>query len=153
MAGRKPKPTKLKLLQGNPGRRPLNLAEPQPAAGVPKCPAWLDVTAKAKWREVAPELARIGVLTKIDGSMLAAFCKNFSRWVAAEKILTKQGMTSESDTGLIKTRPELRIAEEAMRQMRAFASEFGLSPSSRSRLTGTPGQVKTGANDDDKFFA
>lgn len=154
MAGRKPKPTKLKLLQGNPGKRPLNDAEPQPATGAPRCPSWLDSVAKAKWKNVAPELERIGVLTKIDGAALAAYCKNYSRWVAAEKVLTKLGTTYESETAtgkIIRPRPDLKIAEEAMRQMRAFATEFGLTPSSRSRLKGTAGQIAT-SNDDDQFF-
>jgi len=157
MAGRKPKPTKLKLVQGNPGKRPLNDAEPQPESGAPACPAWLDKISKAKWRSVAPELEKIGVLTKIDGATLAAYCKNYSRWVVAEKILTEKGTTYESKTAkgtIIRVRPELKIAEEAMRQMRAFASEFGLTPSSRTRLKGTSGQINLpGMDDDEKFFS
>jgi len=155
MAGRKPKPTKLKLLQGNPGKRPLNDAEPQPENIAPECPDWLDDISKSKWESVAPELERIGVLTKIDGATLAAYCKNYGRWVAAEKTLTDKGTTYESDTAkgtIVRVRPELKIAEEAMRQMRAFASEFGLTPSSRSRLKGTAGQIEMTGNDDDKKF-
>ena len=156
MAGRKPKPTKLKLLQGNPGKRPLNDAEPQPRAGA-ICPAWLDSVAKAHWKTVAPELERVGILTKIDAAALAAYCKNYSRWVGAEEVLTADGTTYKSQTAkgtIIRVRPELKIAEEAMRQMRAFASEFGLTPSSRTRLKGTSGQIDLpGSLHDDKFFA
>lgn len=157
MAGRKPKPTKLKLVQGNPGKRPLNDAEPQPENKAPACPAWLDKISKAKWKSVAPELERIGVLTKIDGAILAAYCKNYSRWVMAERVLTEKGTTYESNTAkgiIVRVRPELKIAEEAMRQMRAFASEFGLTPSSRTRLKGTAGQISMfGGDDDEKFFS
>ena len=36
--GRKPKPTALKLLEGNPSRRALNKNEPQPPTSIPECP-------------------------------------------------------------------------------------------------------------------
>ena len=49
MAGRKPKPTSLKVLEGNPGKRQLNPNEPKPDASVPKCPAWLSKEAKREW--------------------------------------------------------------------------------------------------------
>ena len=39
--GRKPKPTALKLLEGNPGKRPINEHEPVPPKGTVKCPTWL----------------------------------------------------------------------------------------------------------------
>lgn len=34
MAGRKPKPTAVKKLEGNPGKRKLNSKEPVPAKGI-----------------------------------------------------------------------------------------------------------------------
>ena len=46
MAGRKPKPTALKKLEGNPGKRKLNTKEPIPAKGMPNCPEWLLPEAK-----------------------------------------------------------------------------------------------------------
>lgn len=41
MAGRKPKPTAIKKLEGNPGKRKLNTKEPAPVKGMPTCPEWL----------------------------------------------------------------------------------------------------------------
>ncbi|MGF0034338.1 hypothetical protein ACQRBN_15455 [Bariatricus sp. SGI.154] len=38
MAGRKPKPTAVKKLEGNPGKRKLNTKEPVPEKGMPICP-------------------------------------------------------------------------------------------------------------------
>ena len=46
MAGRKPKPTALKKLEGNPGKRKLNTKEPVPGKGMPDCPKWLLPEAK-----------------------------------------------------------------------------------------------------------
>ena len=44
--GRKPKPTNLKVLEGNPGQRPLNDNEPKPGKKAPTCAAWLEPEAK-----------------------------------------------------------------------------------------------------------
>ena len=41
MAGRKLKPTAIKKLEGNPGKRKLNTKEPIPAKGMAECPQWL----------------------------------------------------------------------------------------------------------------
>lgn len=50
MAGGKPKPTALKKLEGNPGKRKMNTKEPMPEKGMPECPKWLLPEAtKGKW--------------------------------------------------------------------------------------------------------
>ena len=64
--GRKPKPTAMKLLEGNPGKRPLNVHEPIPPKGTVKCPAWLLPEAKKEWKRLAPALEAMGVLTMAD---------------------------------------------------------------------------------------
>ena len=46
MAGRKPKPTRLKIIQGNPGKRPLNKNEPQPERRLMRAPSHLSEEAK-----------------------------------------------------------------------------------------------------------
>ena len=53
MAGRKPKPTAVKKLEGNPGKRKLNTKEPVPAKGMPDCPEWLLPEAKKEWERLA----------------------------------------------------------------------------------------------------
>ena len=67
-------PTVLKLMAGNPGKRPLNKREPQPRRTTPRCPAWLNKKAKTVWRRIVPELRDMGILTVVDGEALAAFC-------------------------------------------------------------------------------
>ena len=44
--GRKPIPTAIKELEGNPGGRPLNKREPKPVKKAPRCPVWLEDEAK-----------------------------------------------------------------------------------------------------------
>ncbi|KAF1084849.1 Phage terminase, small subunit [Sporotomaculum syntrophicum] len=143
--GPAPKPTHLKVLEGNPGRRPLNKNEPKPKPVAPKCPAWLDKEAKHEWKRVAPELEKLGLLTIVDGTALAAYCQAYSRWVAAEKVLTTEGMTYETETGYIRQRPEVGIVQKYLNLIKLYCAEFGLTPSARSRMT-LPGEDK---DDDD----
>ena len=56
MAGRKPKPTALKKLEGNPGKRKLNTKKPVPGKGMPNCPKWLLPEAKKEWERLCVKL-------------------------------------------------------------------------------------------------
>lgn len=64
MAGRKPKPTAIKKLEGNPGKRKLNTKEPIPAKGMPECPEWLLAEAKKEWERLADLMNQMGFLQK-----------------------------------------------------------------------------------------
>ncbi len=133
--GRKPIPTKLKLVAGNPGHRALPKYEPKPRPAMPSCPTFLGQMAKAEWRRIAPKLRDLGLLTQIDRAALAAYCQAYGRWQEAEKqvqtllVKTKQG-------GIIQN-PLLGIANRAMDQMNRVLVEFGMTPSSRVRVTRT----------------
>lgn len=93
MRGRPPKPTALKILQGNPGKRLLNQKEPQPQKALLKCPRWLNKLAREEWACVAPELHRLGLLTKVDAKALACYCQVYGRLRQAEAVVAKQGIT------------------------------------------------------------
>jgi len=138
--GRKPKPTNLRVLHGNPTRRPLKRGEPKPLACVPDCPAHLDARARGEWARLAPELARLGLVTELDRAMLAGYCAAWSVWVHAREELTKEladdmGPFTITESGYRQPSPWFSIERQAGREMRAFAIEFGLSPSSRTRAT------------------
>ena len=74
MRGRRPKPTRLKVLTGNPGKRPLNPDEPKPERAIPECPAELGPVARREWDRLGKELASLGLLTNLDRAALAAYC-------------------------------------------------------------------------------
>ncbi|WP_291295830.1 phage terminase small subunit P27 family [Elioraea sp.] len=134
MPGRKPKPTALKQLAGNPGKRALNKREPKPPRG-PLDPApHLSAAAAAKWRELAKTFDQLGLLTTIDRMAFEAYCEAWARWCAAKRVVAKKGLTYETGNGLIRKRPEVQIAAECERLMRQYAAEFGATPSSRSRV-------------------
>ena len=80
MKGRKPKPPRLKVIEGNPGKRGMEKAIPEPESVMTKAPAHLDVIAKGEWNRVVPELVRWGLFTKLDKAALEAYCVAYSQW-------------------------------------------------------------------------
>ena len=138
MRGRKPKPTALKLIEGNPGKRPINGHEPKPSAARPTCPSHLSPTAKAEWKRLAGELHRIGLLTQADRTALAAYCQAYGKWVEAEKKLAGTPTLLKMPSGYIQLSPWVTISNKQMELMVKYMVELGLTPSSRSRMAGLP---------------
>jgi P27 family predicted phage terminase small subunit len=137
--GRKPKPTHLKLLAGVPGHRPLNDKEPQPdlLEETPQPPSHLSGEARTHWANIVPKLVRNGMLSEVDVPTIAAYCQAYGRWVAAESMVAKQGDVLISPSGFPIQNPYLAVANKAMEQMIKREVEFGMTPSSRSRVSST----------------
>lgn len=136
MAGRRPLPTNVLKMRGNPGRRPLNENEPRPSKGKPICPSHLDDEAKREWKRTVDILDDMGLMTKADRSALAAYCVAWSRWVEAESKVREFGMIIKAPrTGTMMHSPYLSIANTAMAQMRQLLIEFGLTPAARTRVS------------------
>lgn len=134
MAGRKPKPTAIKKLEGNPGKRKLNTLEPVPANGMPACPDWLMPEAKKEWNRLAELMNQMGVLTEVDMAAFAAYCQSYARWKEAQEHIDSGGSTFETEKGYQQQTPWVGIANTNQKLMLQAASEFGLTPSSRSRI-------------------
>ncbi len=135
--GRKPKPTALKLVQGNPGHRPLpeNEAEIEVPDELPEPPEHLDVEACREWVRTGTLLLKSGLLTELDTGALAVYCTAYSRWADAEERIRKHGPIVEAPgTGYPSQSPYLQIANKAMEQMLKIQAEFGMTPSSRTRV-------------------
>jgi P27 family predicted phage terminase small subunit len=116
----------------------LNPHEPETKPAIPRCPGHLGPEAKREWRRLAPQLARLGLLSKINREALALFCQAWARWVEAEEALKRYGVMVKSPNGFPMQSPYLAVANKAMEQMRALLAEFGMSPSSRTRVHATP---------------
>jgi len=129
----------MKRLLGNPGRRALNDREPKPRQVMPAMPAHVktDDEAKREWRRMGKRLHKLGLVTEIDASALAAYCIAWSRWVRAETGLQKSGLVIKALSGRLVRNPLLLVANEAMSQMLKLMVEFGMTPSSRSKVTTT----------------
>lgn len=142
-SGGKAKPTALKLLQGNPGKRPLNEAEPKPEPEIPSCPEHLDEEAQREWERMAGRLSDLGLLTGIDRAALAAYCLAWSRWVQAEEAVRETGLLLQSaKTMVFYQNPMVAIANRAQAEMRRWIQEFGMTPSSRSGMKVTESNEK-----------
>lgn len=148
MAGRKPIPTKLKILRGNPGRRPLPENESEVPAGIPEPPKHLKGKGKKEWQRILPELYRAGLVTKIDGAALAAYCDCFALWDEASIEIKKNGILTKGENGEPTINPAVKVSNAAMDRMRKFLVEFGMTPSSRSRVktAGKPEPEREGAD-------
>lgn len=132
--GRKPKPTALKELEGNPGKRPLNPHEPKPEQKAPPCPQWLEPEAKKEWRRLCKGMEQMGILTKMDMTAFAGYCQAYARWKEAEEFLTKHGSLVKTPNGYWQQVPQVSIAQSNLKIMMNIAAQFGLTPSARSRI-------------------
>ena len=134
MAGRKPLPTHLKLVKGTARSHRLNKDEPKPSVGAPEPPAHLDERAKAKFVTMAEMLARHGVMTELDTGALARYVVVWCRWVDAEAEIKRRGPVVKTNNDNIIQNPFLAVANKCLLQMAQLESEFGMTPSSRSRI-------------------
>jgi len=132
--GPKPKPTSIKLLKGTRKDR-VNLEEPAKVAGDPICPDHLDGMGKAEFQRLVDLMRSTGVLSKVDGGALALYCQTYSRWVQAEASVSDFGLLVATDSGSVKQNPAVAIAQQSVKTLHRLLVEFGLTPSSRSRLT------------------
>lgn len=127
------KPTNLKILEGNPGRRPLLANQPKPKPLAPKCPASLPKEAKKHWEYLAPKLEALGLLTEVDGPALTDFCLCLARLEEAEKIVQENGMLIPGERGLVKN-PAAQLAREYRSAAQKWCARLGLDPQSRSGM-------------------
>ncbi len=132
--GSKPKPTELKKLAGNPGRRPLNSKEPKPDRASQRCPRGLSDGAKKFWRAYAPQMICLGVVTAVDVPAFLLMAEHYAIAREARDIVMESGLMDKDVNGVDRKHPLLQVWRDNATAYRMFASEFGLTPSSRSRL-------------------
>jgi P27 family predicted phage terminase small subunit len=125
--------------------------EPLPELASPNAPTWLHREAKREWRRIVPELEALGLLTNLDRSALAGYCQSYARWYEAEVAIRRDGMIMTTATGYQQQTPAVGIARQALSDMRAFASEFGLSPAARTRISVKPAEGAKDATEDFLF--
>lgn len=132
-------PTALKVLRGNPGKRPLPANEPKPAVQVPEMPSGLSPAARAEWQRVVPELVELGVIARIDRAALSGYCEAWATWLQANREMQKKGAELvQATSGGPAASALLRIRTAAAKEMADFAREFGMTPAARSRVQAPP---------------
>jgi P27 family predicted phage terminase small subunit len=156
MRGPAPIPIPLKLLRGNPGKKPIRTQfEPERLSKVPDPPEFLQGYAKDEWHRVAPSLLTLGLLSTLDIMPLAAYCQAYQHWRQAEERLGEQAEEDPESRGLlVKVRegharrsPLVQIAASAAADMLRYASEFGMTPAARTRISAGVGRAQAGKFD------
>jgi len=134
-SGGKAKPRAAKELSGTFRSDRHNTDEPEVAAyeTAPRCPVGLKGEATKVWPRMAKLLTLMGVLTASDLDALEAYCVVYARWKDAEANLAQYGVMMTKEGSFFPS-PYLRIAEDCLKQLRAWMNEFGITPSSRSRV-------------------
>ena len=159
MPSPRPKPTALKLISGNPGKRAINKREPKPKREIPSCPSHLSDSGKVAWGRLSVILDRMGVMTEADSFALERLCDCYTDILRCRELIARDGHTYSSITtrttseegevttvqevkSLLKANPAVAMLRAADAQFKSYLIEFGLTPAARSKIHATP--------DDDK---
>ncbi|WP_193146548.1 phage terminase small subunit P27 family [Serratia marcescens] len=137
MAGRRPKPSHLKVVTGNPGKRKLNDKEPQPAREIPSPPSHLTDWGKTAWGKMTVLLDGMGVLTIADTFALERLCDIYADILQLRNTIADEGRTYTVQTEggfLIKANPAVAMLADADRRFKSYLVEFGLTPAARSKV-------------------
>lgn len=150
MRGRKPKPIGQQIAEGDPRKRGKNKLKealsglPAPQRGYPPCPDHLSPLARRTWEFLSAQIEIMNQDHRPDALMLEGACVNYARAVKADQAVDRDGITIElskidEESGErillgMKANPAASISDKAWKLVRAFCSEFGLSPSSLTRL-------------------
>lgn len=140
--GRKAIPTALKVIGGNPSRRPINKTEFRPVASVPDCPKHLRGEAKKEWQRVTEELGGYQMISAVDRGALAMLCTQWGRYVEAEEMIAVAAKADPKNHGLCIASPNghmvhtfaLTASNKAIEIYHKLCSDFGLTPASRVNM-------------------
>ena len=137
--GPAPKPTKLKLAQGNPGKRPLNESEPEAITGQPPMPDEMGETQRAVWDQVTASLQSMDLLAETDAGPIERYSRLLVLWRKLMAFIEKHGETypvKEADgrVKMIRPLPQVAQLQAITTQLLRLEQEFGLTPSSRTRI-------------------
>jgi len=156
MAGRRPKPTVLRLVTGNPGKRAINKREPKPLRDIPPCPDHLYDSGKIAWDRLSAMLDSMGVMTEADAYTLERLCDCYTDILECRLLIERDGRTytvvGQDGSALIKHNPAVAQLRAADSQFKSYLVEFGLTPAARSKVHAEPnGEEKQDPLS--KFFA
>ena len=151
------KPVKLKILEGNPGHEAkanINYDEPVPEIGDPTAPKYLTPRALTIWQDTCYHLKCMSILAKCDEIIIEAFARTVDRWQTLEREINAEGQfmvtpmrerdgktllrdVDDNIITILAENPRLKESRLLLGQVRVFAVELGLSPSSRAKLSVT----------------
>ena len=148
--GRKPKPTVLKLLHGTARKHRINPREPKPKVGEMLPPEHLSPLAREHWITVEEQLRSAGILTTLDRPALEVLCEVYARWCLANEEIKKTGILIRGESGGFVKSPYLFVSSKSFDQMLKMLTEFGMTPSARTRVNAIGGNEPD--NEFEKFL-
>ena len=122
------------MVKGTARPHRINAEEPKPIVMVPDPPDHLDERARSKFTSTAEMLARHGIMTELDSGALDRYAVVWCRWVDAEAEVKRRGAVLKTEVGNVIQNPFLAVANKCLLQMAQIESEFGMTPSSRTRI-------------------
>lgn len=147
-----PKPAALRLLEGNAGKRPLNLSEGiNPRIEVPSVPKHLGQEARKEWKRITPLLAELGLVSGLDRAALALYCQAVGRLSELETAfngqvdrLVAEGQSyfdavylashSVTPSGYAQQSVIVQLIKSHREQVNRYLMHFGMSPAARGRV-------------------
>ena len=148
-----PKPTVLKVIAGNPGKRSLNLADGvNPRVEIPTPPKHLGAAARKEWRRVTPILEELGLISGLDVAALSLYCTAYGRLVELETAFNARVAAKAADgtnfseamlhasigvtpSGYQQQSVLVQLINSHRDQVHRYLAHFGLSPAARARVT------------------
>lgn len=132
------KPTHLKIIQGNPGKRGLNKQEPDPEyLNDLTPPDFLTDAARIVWNEITPDLRAARLLTKVDVPMLHMACESIATYRKAVKKCAEREACGEIANNQSIGYWEM-IKSMSFKQAMGALQQFGMSPAARTRIAIQP---------------
>lgn len=157
--GPQPLPANVHLLRGNPSKKPIGdlLGDLQPEVELPDAPSWMWVEAKKEWKRLGAELVRYGLVSRLDRAALVLYVQAWAKMVWAEKQLARamrqaeekriaaeaageeysggDGIMVRTPNGNLTYSHHWVVGRRASEDVNRYLALFGLSPSSRSRVS------------------
>jgi P27 family predicted phage terminase small subunit len=126
----------LRLLKGNPSRRPVRPeVEPQSPEQLPAPPEFLSEDAKAEWHRLIGEMVRLRLVTGVDTMLFAVYCQSSADWKTSVEVFNRtRALLIKDRDNEPRTNPLVRIVRNAGEHMLRCAGEFGLTPTARARI-------------------
>lgn len=126
----------------------------------PKPPAYLDAYAVEEWERVAPGLWQAGLLYQEDSFAFGNYCASFSIYRSCCEAFNRMreadtmtnGVLIQGLHGPVKN-PLLREMQSTARECLLFAAQFGLTPTTRARLTLEAEAPAPAQNNNRKYFS
>lgn len=147
-----PKPAALKALEGNPGKRSLNLADGlNPRVEIPSAPKHLGTEARKEWKRITPLLEELGLISGLDRTALALYCQAVGRLSELETAFNGQinrhvangkdyidavyeASHAVTPSGYAQQSVMVQLIKSHREQVNRYLMHFGLSPAARGRV-------------------